>query len=252
MRDDIRRAFDEMTEAPHPALPSALRARLAAGMSRGSSPIWRFAPVAAVIAVVALAAYGGFHALLISHGGPGGGLAGVPSPSPTVTLSPAPSPTSEISPAVSPSPSPAYFCGSAEAGTRGTNSNVTGVRVGTESGFDRFVIEFDGPVPAVSVEPQSSSTFTQSASGQQLVLRGQSGILVIVNGTTANPGGAPTYSGPTDFQPGYPVLAEAHLTQDFERVYSWGLGLNLPPRTSCVHVFTLTGPDRLVIDIKQP
>jgi hypothetical protein len=252
MKDEIRRAFDGMTEEPHPALRATLRARLAGGPVRAASPVWRFAAAAAVVAIVALAAYGGLHALLLSQGGGGRGLAGVPSPSPTASLTTAASPSPAPSPTVSPSPSPAYFCGSAEAGTWGTNSNVTGVRVGTGPGYDRFVIEFDGPVPAVSVEPQSSSAFTQGASGQPLVLLGQSGILVIANGTTANPGGAPTYSGPNDFKPGYPVLAEARQTQDFERVYSWGLGLNLPPRTSCVHVFTLTGPDRVVIDIQQP
>jgi hypothetical protein len=33
MRDQIRRAFESMTEAPHPALRSALRADGAAGVS---------------------------------------------------------------------------------------------------------------------------------------------------------------------------------------------------------------------------
>jgi len=249
MKDDIRRAFDGITEEPHPSLRASVRARVAGGPVRAQSPAWRLAAAVAVVVIVALAGYAGLQALLLSHGSGGTGLAGVPTPSPTATPSQEATPSPSPTPAVSPSPSASvYLCGSAQAGSWGNQSNVTGVRVGTGPGYDRFVIEFDGPVPAVDVAPQSAPTFNQGASGQQVVILGQSGILVTVNHTSA----ATTYSGPTDFKPGYPVLAEARQTQDFERVYSWGLGLNLPPRTSCIHVYTLTGPDRVVIDIQQP
>src|SRR5207248_61515 len=80
MKDDIRNAFDDLTGEPHPALRSAVRARLAGGPTRVPTRTWRLAAAVAVVVIVALAGYGGFRALLVSHDG-GSGLAGTPSPS---------------------------------------------------------------------------------------------------------------------------------------------------------------------------
>jgi hypothetical protein len=251
MKDELRRAFDAGTEAPHPSLRSALRARLEAGPAQEPPRAWRLMAGAALVAGVVGLAFVGGVALL-----PRGGGNNLPAPAATGSATPSAEPTANpTQTAVSPSPSaPVYFCGSASGGgSQGTTANVTGVRVGTGPGYDRLVIEFDGPVPPYSVEPQSASTFMEDPTGRQVVLLGQSGIRVVVNGATANPsGGGPTYTGPYDFKPGYSVLAEARQIGDFERVYSWGLGLNLAARGVCAHVFTLPGPDRLVIDVQQP
>ncbi|TME15982.1 MAG: hypothetical protein E6I70_13015 [Chloroflexi bacterium] len=119
--------------------------------------------------------------------------------------------------------------------------NVTAVRVGQQSGYDRFVIEFDGPVPSYQVSTQSSATFTEDASGRTVVLDGKDGVVVTIHG--ANDQG---YSGSTDFKTGYPQLREARRTGSFEAVVHWGLGTSGP---ACLKVSTLTGPDRLVIDL---
>jgi hypothetical protein len=56
-----------------------------------------------------------------------------------------------------------------------------------------------------------------------------------------------SYSGPTDYKTGYPVLEEARQVQDFEGTVKWGLGLS---KAACYRAFFLTNPDRLVIDVQ--
>jgi len=250
MRDDIRRAFDEMTDAPHPALPSALRARLAAGVSHGPSPVWRLAAAGAMVAVLAIALFGGYN-LLLSRGGPLAPQPAGPTASPGATSSPTPaaSPTGNPSPNASASVLTAFACASQSGGDGASKADVTLVRVGPASGYDRFVIEFDGPVPAFTVTPQDSAAFLQDATGATLQLLGSSGVKVVVHGASGvDLNGRPTFTGSTDLKPGYPVLKEARQTGDFERVFSWGLGLSQP---ACLRVLTLTGPDRLVIDLQS-
>jgi hypothetical protein len=131
-------------------------------------------------------------------------------------------------------------------------ANVTFVRVGTAAGYDRFVIQFDGPVPAYSVTGQDSSTFMADPSGQTLQLQGTSGIVIVVHGASGTDlNGHQTFTGSQDLTPGYPVLKEARQVGDFERVFKWGLGVS---QTGCGHanVTTLTGPDRLVVDVPRP
>jgi len=131
-------------------------------------------------------------------------------------------------------------------------ADVTFVRVGTAAGYDRFVIELDGPVPAYSVTPQDSSTFMADASGQTLQLQGTRGIVIVVHGASGTDvNGHQTFIGSQDLTPGYPVLKEARQVGDFERVFKWGLGVS-EPDCGHVNVTTLTGPDRLVVDILRP
>ena len=250
MRDDIRRAFEEMTEPPHPALRSALRTRLAAGVSRAPSSGWRFAAAGVMVAVLALAVFGGYN--LLSGGGgpfvpqPAGPTA---SPSDAASPTPVPSPTDTPSPNASASGLPAFACASLAGGDGASKANVTGVRVGPASGYDRFVIDFDGPVPAFTITPQDSTAFMQDATGATLQLLGSSGVKVVVRGASGTDlNGRQTFTGSTDLKPGYLVLKEARQTGDFERVFSWGLGLSQP---ACLRVLTLTGPDRLVIDMQS-
>jgi hypothetical protein len=246
MRDEIRRAFDEITEAPHPALRSALRARLMAGPARLQSPVWRMATLGAALAVVALAVLGGLYMLPRGSGpapAPAGGGTPTPVTSPSPEISPSPSPTAV------PSNLPPFACTSLSGG-EASLANVTDVRVGTASGYDRIVIEFDGPVPSYSVAPQGSSSFRVDASYQLLQLQGSSGVRIVVHGAADyDVNGNQTFKGSQDLKPGYPVLKEARQVGDFERVFSWGLGLSSP---NCIRAFTLTGPDRLVIDVESP
>jgi hypothetical protein len=136
---------------------------------------------------------------------------------------------------------PAFACADTGGGTAGV-ANETAVRVAAQSGYDRFVLQFDSTVPAYTVKRQPSSVFKVGSSGQSITLSGTAGALVQVHTAT----GQNTYNGPIDFvHADWMVLNEARLTGDFEGYLSWGLGLS---RASCLRTFTLTDPPRLVID----
>lgn len=257
MRNDIHREFDEHTDDPHPALRSAIRAQLESG--RNVRPgFYRLAPFAAAAAVVLLVMGTGYYAL--THGSPGKPVpsAGEPSPSASTSATSEPSPTPSLAPSPSTTatvPAVSYSCSAQSGGdvnsvAPASTPQVTSVRVGTASGYDRFVIQFDGPLPTYSVTPQDSSAFMQDATGQTLQLQGSSGVKIVVRGASGTDlNGRQTFSGSQDLKPGYPALKEARQVGDFERVFSWGLGLAQP---DCVRVTTLKGPDRLVVDVLKP
>jgi hypothetical protein len=121
--------------------------------------------------------------------------------------------------------------------------HVTDVRTGGQSGYDRFVIQFDGPVPAWQATAQSSTTFTEDASGRQVTLAGTQGLLIRVGGA-----GSQTQGWLQDLT-GPGTIREARQLGNFEAVFSWGLGVQ---GGGCFRAFALTGPDRLVIDVQNP
>ena len=252
MRDQVRHAFDVITDAPHPALRSALRARLEAGRSREQPRVWRLAVAATVVAgLVGIAFVAGIGLL------PPGGSAKRPAPAASVSSTPSSEPTATptATPTAAPSPTPTVAaapttaCATSSGGTPSL-ANVTDVRVGTAAGYDRFVIQFDGPIPTYSITPQSDTTFMLDPSGQMLQLQGSFGITVVVHGASGyDLNGNRKFVGSQDLKPGYPVLTEARELGDFERTFIWGLGLAQP---ACLQVTELTGPDRLVIDILMP
>jgi len=122
---------------------------------------------------------------------------------------------------------------------------VTAARAAAQSGYDRFVLEFAGPLPQYEVRAQSGATFTQDASGAPVTLAGSAGLVVTVRGAQAHG----TFTGATDLRPdGTGVLREARQVGDFEGVVTWGLGLS---RATCFRAFTLTGPSRLIVDIQS-
>jgi hypothetical protein len=136
---------------------------------------------------------------------------------------------------------PAFACADAGGGKTGVAA-VTTVRVSEQADYDRFVLQFDAPVPTYTVKRQAKPTFSLAPSGQSITLSGTSGVLVSVHSATESN----TYSGPTDFShPEFLVLKEARLTQDFEGYVSWGLGLAHP---ACMRAFVLANPARLIVD----
>jgi hypothetical protein len=175
-----------------------------------------------------------------------------PSLTPAATLSPPDSPSSVASapriaqPPVSPPAPPgtnlpAFACADVSGGKTGVAGAVT-ARLAEQIGYDRFVLQFDSPVPTYTVKRQATPTFPSGASGQTITLSGTSGVLVNVQ--TAS--GANTFTGPTDLPHGeFLEVKEARQTQDFEGHLSWGIGLGKP---ACMRVFTLTDPARLVVD----
>jgi hypothetical protein len=248
LREELREVFDDLSEPAHPALSARIRQQIANPPPSAQAPrlAVAFALVATVLIVASLILVGR-HAIPLPPTTP----AGQPT---SVAQTPAPTtaPT-QTQPAVVPSGSaptanlPAFTCTAQSGGGVSAPApliGVTDVRAGPQSGYDRFVIQLNGPVPHYDVTPQSSATFVQDASGAPVTLAGSAGLAVRLHGAQSHG----TYNGQADQHPaGTAVLREARQTGDFEGVVSWGLGLS---HTACFRAFTLTGPARLVIDIK--
>ncbi|WP_410644435.1 hypothetical protein [Amycolatopsis sp. lyj-346] len=136
--------------------------------------------------------------------------------------------------------------GPAQAAGPGT-ATMTNIRTGLNAGFDRVVLDLSsGPAPAVSY--QLVDELTADASGEVVWLTGEFFINVAATPAAAHDGdGNPTYPGPRKFRTRNlrNVMAVA-VTGDFEGQLSVGLGVR--SRTA-VNVFTLTAPNRVVIDV---
>ncbi len=140
---------------------------------------------------------------------------------------------------------PDFACADFKGGKTGV-ANFTAARAAEEAGYDRFVLQFDAIVPRYEVKRQAKPVFTSGASGQVVTLSGTNGVLVSVFSAT----GGTTFTGSTDLiHPEFQVLKEAREIQDFEGIVSWGLGLSKP---TCVRVFVLSDPARLVVDLQIP
>jgi hypothetical protein len=138
---------------------------------------------------------------------------------------------------------PAFACADATGGKTGVANTIT-ARLGEQATYDRFVLQFDPIVPSYTVKRQAKPEFTNGASGQAETLSGTAGVLVTVHSAT----GATTFTGSTDLvRSDFQILKEARQIQDFEGYVSWGLGLGKP---SCMRVFTLDDPARLVVDFQ--
>ena len=171
---------------------------------------------------------------------------------PAAEGSPTPPPAAPAATSASPSPAaegistaglPAFACTQASGGAS-VRANVTRARASTASGFDRFVLEFDGTVPAYTVKPTPTASFTLDPSGQQVQLAGAAGLRITLTGSTISP----QFGDPADVTYAAAVLQESRRLGDFEETLSWGLGLARP---SCFRAFALTAPGRLVVDIQS-
>ncbi len=150
-------------------------------------------------------------------------------------------PVAVSSPSPQPSPTSSFAQANFSGGSVAT-SQVAAVRIGRHDGYDRFVIEFSGGIPSYTVTRQTSATFTRSPKGDVVTLDGSAGVVVTVQSITNWTG----YTGDTSFKPGYPCMREALMIQNFEGVQQWGIGVGGTP---ALRVFTMTAPDRLVVDI---
>ena len=169
---------------------------------------------------------------------------------PTASASPAPTPLPTVSETAGLGP---FACQDLSGGTNGgMPMQLTAVRVAHQpAGYDRIVFEFAPPagttayLPTYTVSRQSSTKFVKDPSGQDVTLRGSSGLRIVLHGAS----GANSYSGSRDLTPGLPVVQEVEQLGDFEAVLSWGAGLSRP---SCIRALELTNPTRLVIDVQTP
>jgi len=217
-----------------------------------TSSRWSMLPVtriAALIAALSLAL------VACTPGSPTGSAAEA---TPTAIASESPG-ESQVPPSVDESVEPApsdeptdglgpFACSAVSSPGPTARAQITDVRVGTHTGFDRVVIEFVGGIPQYIVEP-ATPPFFQDASGLPLTVNGDAFWHVVLNGgTKVSPEGGITYSGETEFSPGYPQLVHVIEGGDFEAVSNWYIGTN---ETACARVLTLSAPDRLVIDLEH-
>ena len=60
--------------------------------------------------------------------------------------------------------------------------------------------------------------------------------------------GSPTYTGPTEFGPGFDQLVDLIERGDFEAVNNWYVGM---AGEGCLRAFVLSDPSRVVIDLEH-
>jgi hypothetical protein len=113
-----------------------------------------------------------------------------------------------------------------------------------ECGYDRLVLDLNGPLPSYSI--RSVTRITADASGQPIALPGQQFLLITLDEAQAHSAaGTPTISGQIQL-PGYPALRSWVLAGDMEGVVTIAVGL--PGQVSF-----RTGelPGHLYIDLKE-
>jgi len=230
-RRELRDGFESIAGPPDAGLTARVHSALVETPER-RGPVWVAGLAAVVIAAVVLGAL--FLAGPLRQ-------QNLPVPGAIPTQTPSPLPTSDVSNL------PAITCNNASSvATDGHVGQplayVNAVRTGTHSGYDRVTIQFQNGLPGdIQIATQDNATFTQGASGRQVVLQGSAGLLITMYGADEHT----QYTGPLDFQTNYPVLLESQQVQDFEGVVQWGFGLS---RGACYRAFVLQSPDRLVID----
>ena len=112
-------------------------------------------------------------------------------------------------------------------------ANIVDVRTGSHDGYDRVVFEFEQGTPELTLD-RASPPFTQDASGAPIAVDGTSFLrLSMRGGTKQTDAGTSSYDGPTDLDPGLPVLVDLVEGGDFERQSTWYLGLT---SEACVRV----------------
>ena len=129
-------------------------------------------------------------------------------------------------------------------------ANITDVRVGTHTSYDRVVFEFADGLPELTLD-RATPPFTHDASGMPVEVTGDSFLrLTMRGGTKQTAEGTSSYDGPTDFDPAFPSLVDLVEGGDFEAQSTWYLGLAGEP---CPRVMLLSddGPPRLVIDVEH-
>ncbi len=130
---------------------------------------------------------------------------------------------------------------------RSPTPHVVGLRTGRHATYDRVVVDLTGAVPGYHVGYVRSLV---GPSGKTLPLPGKAFIAVRLTPATAHTvSGTPLLlQGATTQLYDLPTLRGSALTEDFEGYVSFGLALS---RHAPFRVFELSGPSRLVIDVRH-
>jgi hypothetical protein len=186
--------------------------------------------------------------------GAGGSPSASPSGAPTAAASSAASlpasASASTSASIEPSDNQGPFACTLPVTASGTTTRaqITDIRVGTQSGYDRIVFEFASGIPEYRIEA-ATPPFIQDPSGLPMNVAGSAFWKIVMNGgTIVKPDGGVSYAGARDFSPGFPKLVQLVTGGDFEAVSTWYVGLS---DVSCIRVQALSSPSRLVIDIQH-
>jgi hypothetical protein len=173
-------------------------------------------------------------------------------PSSTAIASPASTPITSATPGKSTNPDenlPQFACTLPIRGTATTpRAQITDLAVGAHTGYDRIVFDFAAGIPEYTIE-KAVPPLTQDPSGLPMQVQGSSYLRIVLHGGTVQlPAGGRSFGGATSVTPHFGKLVDLQSAGDFEAVSSWYVGMS---GDACVRVFTLTAPDRLVIDLQH-
>jgi hypothetical protein len=167
------------------------------------------------------------------------------------TASPAPS-TGSSSPS-STAPAPGLSGASTQPVSKRSTSSTTSLlreaRLAGQEGYDRFVLQFSGPVPGYDVR-YVARPITEDPSDRPVALEGGSVLRIRLEPAStvdlASADAVVTYTGSKRLRADTEAVTEAALIGDFEAVMTWVLGVD---GRQPFRVTELSGPSRLVIDI---
>ncbi|HEY9475929.1 MAG TPA: hypothetical protein VIS06_19020 [Mycobacteriales bacterium] len=125
---------------------------------------------------------------------------------------------------------------------------LVAIRAAHHPGYDRLVFEFRGGLPQrhdVNYVP----VVIADGSGEPVPLAGDAFLHVVFSPAVGHDDAGHGTFGPTRRTTALPQIIQVATAGDFEAVLSFGVGL---ARRTPFHVFTLTNPSRVVIDVTTP
>jgi hypothetical protein len=128
-----------------------------------------------------------------------------------------------------------------------TVPTLTQIRASHHPGYDRLVFKFRGPPPAHRTARYVSQVIGDF-SGLPVSVVGSARLLVRFDPAAGHNANGRTY-GPAQRSYALPNLIQVVNAGDFESTLSFGVGL---ARQEPFHMFTLTNPSRVVIDVRTP
>jgi hypothetical protein len=129
----------------------------------------------------------------------------------------------------------------ASASPPGGPTTLTAIRAAHHPGYDRLVFQFTGRLPA-ELGARYVPTVLADPSGKVVPVSGSAKLLVHFSAA-----GVAKNLNQRSFN--LPGLLQAVQSGNFESVISYGVGV---ARKEPIHLFTLTNPSRIVIDIPTP
>ncbi|SFR21400.1 hypothetical protein SAMN04488564_105593 [Lentzea waywayandensis] len=127
------------------------------------------------------------------------------------------------------------------------HAELTNIRTGKHDGYERIVLDLNG-LPSNSMSREATEV-SNCASGNPVPMAGNEILETMFFGAASyDENFDPTYTGPRNFVPqGLTNVKGIAFTCDFEA--TMGIAVSYENANSWHKVFTLTNPDRVVIDI---